>query len=175
VWKEVTKSIRECLQKTAAGFNRFQEVEDNVELANAFMDMFADAHLRAKIRNLAKQRGASNNVFRLWELAQKVIYDTGVVESNMNKGHEVSLNTLCERSAKSREGRKEGAAKVSSSRTAESLNGAKETAKKCWACGTSEMGHDWRACAKRTDLTESQKAAGAAAKLAAPPKKPGQN
>jgi len=98
-----------------------------VELANAFMDMFADAQLRAKIRNVAKQRGAPNNVFRLWELARKVLYDTGVAESTMNVGREVLLNTLCERSAKSKEGRKEGAAKASSFRTAESFNGEKET------------------------------------------------
>ena len=34
---------------------------------------------------------------------------------------------------------------------------------KCWSCGSLEGGHDWRACRKRTDLTEAEKAAGAAA------------
>lgn len=39
--------------------------------------------------------------------------------------------------------------------------------RKCFACGSSERDHKWRECAERTDLTDAQKAAGAAAKAEA--------
>lgn len=159
-WTSVTSGIQDVLCSAAAGFVNFSEIKDNVEMATAFLDMFQDTPFRTKLRNIAKTAGVANNCFRLWELAHDLLYATGSAEASMSDGHEVLLNVLCERGggARGKEGRKDGAGNTPTPVGAPNLQ-----EKKCFSCGTAERGHKWKACAARTDLTEAQKAAGAAA------------
>ena len=157
-WTSVTSIIQDVLCSAAAGFVSFADVQDNVEMATAFLDMFDDMPFRTKLRNLAKQQGVANNCFRLWEIAHDVLYATGSADAALCAGHEVLLQVLCERGSRGKERRREGAGNTPTSAGAPNLQ-----VKKCFSCGSAERGHKWRVCASRTDLTEAQKAAGAAA------------
>ena len=157
-WSTVTSNIEDVLCAAAQGFVNFSEVKDNVEMATAFLDVFADIPFRTKLRNRAKQEGGANNVFRLWEIAHDLLYETGIAEASMCDGHEVLLQVLCERAAHGKEGRGRGAGNIPTP------SGAPNSSiVKCFSCGSVERGHKWRECKSRTDLTEAQKAAGAAA------------
>ena len=157
-WNNVTSNIEDVLCAAAQGFVNFSEVKDNVEMATAFLDVFADIPFRTKLRNRAKQAGVANNVFRLWEIAHELLYETGIAEASMCDGHEVLLQVLCERAAHGKEGRGRGDGNIPTPAGARNSSGVK-----CFSCGSTERGHKWRECKLRTDLTEAQKAAGAAA------------
>jgi hypothetical protein len=163
-WTAVTSGIEECLCTAAQAFVNFAESKDNVEMATAFLDMFADMPFRTKLRNVAKQVGGANNVFKLWELAHDMLYATGMAEAKMDNGHEVLLQILCERMNRGKSVIRDGGGIVPKSTDTDT---PKLPGRKCFACGSSERDHKWRECAERTDLTDAQKAAGAAAKAEA--------
>lgn len=167
-WSKVIAGIRDCLVKVGSGISNFENVADNVEMYNAFLDMFSDLRFRMQLKNLGKQNGCGNNVYKMWRLANKILYDAGVAETTLSVGHEILIHTLVQRGGRRDFGISGGAPAPKSKDNAvpEGAVGAVKNNRKCWSCGSDEIGHDWRACSVRTDRTDAEKAAGAAAKKA---------
>jgi len=159
-WSKVIAGIRDCLVKVGSGISNFENVADNVEMYNAFLDMFSDSRFKMQLKNLGKQNGCGNNAYKLWRLANKILYDAGVAETNLSAGHEILLHTLVQR------GGRRDAPKTKDNAASEGTGGAEKTKRKCWSCGSDDIKHDYRACSARTDHTDAEKAAGAAARKA---------
>ena len=168
-WQKVTVEIRNSLEKVGLIPN-WREVEDNAELANAFLDIFGDVHFRNKLRNKAKANGAASNAYKLWRLANQMIYDSGVAENTLSEGHVILLHTLVQRGGR-REAPPSGAKAAKKEAVASGDGKGNGQIQKCWSCGTAEKDHDWRACKRREDLSDTEKAAGEAARMAAGKKK----
>ena len=163
-WSKTVSGIKECLVRIGNGIPNFEHVTDNVEMYNAFLDVFADARFKMRLKNLGKQEGCGNNAYKLWRVANKILYDSGVADTKLSVGHEILLHTMIQRGK--RDMMSNGAAPKDKEVAGEATGAGERSRRKCWTCGSDAEGHDWSACGKRTDLTEAEKAAGLAAKKA---------
>ena len=130
------------------------------------MDIFGDARFRGKLKNSAKAKGCANNAFRLWRLANEMLYNAGVAETSLSDVHWVLYDAMVQRGARVLKDPKSAPTSSGGESGGEKAK-AGAAAGKCWSCGSAEVGHDWRGCRTRTDLSEAEKAAGAAARKAA--------
>jgi hypothetical protein len=99
-----------------------------------------------------------------------MIYESGVAENTLSEGHVILLHTLVQRGGR-REAPPSGAKSSKKEAVAYGDGKGNDQIRKCWSCGTAEKDHDWRACRKRDDISDTEKAAGEAARMAAGKKK----
>ena len=164
-WAKVVEAMKAILVKVGH-IPHWETTEDNQELANAFLDIFGDGHLRSKLKNMGKAEGCAGNAFKLWQLANRMLYQAGVAEKELSEGHKVFLNTLVQRGGRAKEPLPKDASKGAGGESSVGKVPAKVAAGACWTCGSANAEHDWKGCRQRTDLTEAEKAAGAAARKA---------
>ena len=181
-WASVCASMNDKLATIATLFgDEFKTVQDDEALANAFLNTFQNARLRNAIKNRAHARGKSKNIFGLFEEARKVITEAGKEEhTSLSVGVSTLIGSILmagpPKSPKGKSGQNgsNGAGKVPGASGAASGKSTTRTGnggeKKCFSCGADGKGHDFKKCAKRTDHTPEEKAAGETAKAAAAPK-----